>query len=942
MADNDVRVIIQDREGTLWFGTRSGVSRFEGKSWHTYTQNDGLADNDVRAIIQDRDGTLWFGTRSGVSRFEGNSWHTYTQNDGLADNDVRAIIQDRDGTLWFGTRSGVSRFEGNSWHTYTQNDGLTNSNRGPGEGPPLPVKGGPGPKGMRRMRNDVRAIIQDKEGSIWFGTGNGVSRFEGNSWQTYTQQNSLAGNPVNAIIQDQEGAIWFGTGNGVSRFEGNSWQTYTQQNSLAGNPVNAIIQDQEGAIWFGTGNGVSRFEGNSWKIYTQNDGLADNAVLGIIQDRKGAMWFGTRGGVSRFDGKNWTKHAENEVVNAIFQDKKGTIRSRAWDDVSRLDEKNWRAYRKRDELARNWIIAFLEDKEGAMWFGTRGRGVKWFDGKNWKTYTQKDGLAHNAVFAIIQDKEGAIWFGTWNGVSRFDGKNWKTYTQKDGLADKRVNAILQDSEGAFWFGTDGGVSRYDGKSWKTYTQKDGLASNAITSILQDKEGVIWFGTDNGGISRFDGRCFQTTDSRDGLANDSVNCLYMDRSGQIWLGTDSGAVRFIPNKIPPPVHITEMIADETYINPKGTIQLSSAIRSISLNYHAISFKTRLGEMKYFYQLVGKDADWQGPTNQETIEYFNLEPREYIFQVQAVDRDLNYSEIASVLIFIPLPPFYKATIFPVSLSIIVGMSLFGVIILGIQRLRLSRAEKMRLQKELEDAHQMQLSLLPKSAPLVEGFDIAGSSRPAREVGGDFFDYLSLTDGKSGIALADVSGKGLKSAMNAVLASGMLHVLASGMIHELVKIEVSCGEILSVLNAHLYPRMEKQMFTALGLAIFDQNATTLKWANAAQPYPIVKRGEQVFEFESESDLPLGMMRNLEYQDWELELRAGDIVIFYTDGIIEAENETEEMYGTERLEQIITNISSTISAEEIIKTILQDVDDFVGTAEQYDDMTVVVVKKL
>jgi len=264
----------------------------------------------------------------------------------------------------------------------------------------------------------------------------------------------------------------------------------------------------------------------------------------------------------------------------------------------------------------------------------------------------------------------------------------------------------------------------------------------------------------------------------------------------------------------------------------------------------------------------------------------------------------------------------------------MSLVGIIILAVQRWRLSRAEKLRLQQELEDARQMQLSLLPESAPPVKGFDVAGISIPAREVGGDFFDYLSLADGKIGIALADVSGKGLKGAMNAVLANGMLH--------EVAKIETSCGEILSVLNADLCPRMEKGMFTALGLAILDSSSETLHWATAAQPFPIIKQDGQVFEFEIDGALPLGVMKNLTYRDWPLKLQAGDIVVFYTDGIIEAESETEEMYGTERLEQVIKHINSTMNAGEIIDTILGDVADFVGAAEQYDDLTVVVVKKV
>jgi sigma-B regulation protein RsbU (phosphoserine phosphatase) len=194
--------------------------------------------------------------------------------------------------------------------------------------------------------------------------------------------------------------------------------------------------------------------------------------------------------------------------------------------------------------------------------------------------------------------------------------------------------------------------------------------------------------------------------------------------------------------------------------------------------------------------------------------------------------------------------------------------------------------------------------------------------------------MPNGEVGIAIADVSGKGLQGAMHAVLANGMLHDAA--------EIETSCGKILSRLNAGLYPRIERQMFTALGLAILNRNDGKLYWANAAQPHPLVKSGEQVFEFECDGEMPLGMMPDISYSDWELELQVGDTVILYTDGIIEAENDAEEMYGTERLMKLVTGIDSSASSEDVIQAILRDVSDFVGTAQQYDDMTLVIVKKL
>ncbi|MFC1717659.1 PP2C family protein-serine/threonine phosphatase, partial [Candidatus Poribacteria bacterium] len=230
-------------------------------------------------------------------------------------------------------------------------------------------------------------------------------------------------------------------------------------------------------------------------------------------------------------------------------------------------------------------------------------------------------------------------------------------------------------------------------------------------------------------------------------------------------------------------------------------------------------------------------------------------------------------------------------------------------------------------------MQMSLLPEAAPLIAGMEIAGRSIPANTVGGDFFDYLSLADGKVGIAIADISGKGLRAAMNSVMISGMLY--------EVLKTEVSCGRILSALNAGLCPRMEKQTFAAFSFVALSQNADKIQWSNAAQPRPLIKRGNDNSEFHGEGELPLGMMPDVAYPDCELELQSGDIVVLYTDGIIEAENEAEEMYGTERLMESVANIDSAMEAAGIIEAIFQDVSDFAGSAQQYDDMTVVVVKK-
>jgi ligand-binding sensor domain-containing protein len=916
LTGNNVYAVIQDRKEAIWVGTGGGVSSFDGESWKTYTQKDGLAGNNATAIMEDKEGVLWIGTDAGISRFDGKIWNTYTQRNGLAADDIHVIMQDREGIIWSGTDDGVSSFDGENWETYTQEDGLAGS--------------------------DVRSIMQDKEGTIWVGTGGGVSKFDGENWRTYTQRNGLAAYWVNDILQDEEGGMWFGTSGGVSRFDGRSWRTYTQKEGLAGNNIYTILQDKEGMIWFGTsGGGVSRFDRKSWRIYTQRDGLATNDVRIIIQDKEGTVWagIGGGGGVCRFDGKRWETYTSRHGlaggdVYAIIQDKEGMMWFGTDLGVSRFDGKTWE-----NHWWGNWVRAILQDKEGSVWFGT-GDGLRRFDGNSWETYTRKDGLADNRINAVIQGEEGAIWFGTDGGVSRFDGESWKTYTRKDGLADNRINAVIQDEEGVIWFGTDSGVSRFDGESWKTYTRKDGLADNRVNAIMQEEDGVIWFGTSSGGASRFDGRCFQTLDSRDGLVKDTVYSIYMDRSGRIWIGTMGGAVQFTPSMVPPTVHITEMIADETYANPEGVIQLRSDVRRISVSYRAISFKTRPGGTRYFHQLVGQDTDWRGPINQETVDYLNLKHGEYTFKVQAVDRDLNYSEVVGFNINIP-PPFHIKAVFLVP-TVTLGAGLLATLVILatglIKHRRQVRAYERLAARELQDAREVQMFLLPKNAPPVEGVEIAGKCVPANTVGGDFLDYLEGRDNTEvALVIADVTGKAMRGAMNAAMTDGVLRAIA--------KEEFTPASLMAKLNDVLKDRTQSHMYVTMQIGIIDTDIKTLTLANAGHhALPILLRNGEIQTLML-AGFPLGMIpESIEYDEEQFQLESGDVVVLMTDGIIETQDGEGKPYSESgRLQETISGFTADMSAEAMVGAIIADAMDFGGGRDtRDDDMTVVVAKVL
>ena len=992
LASNHVFAVHRDPDGTMWFGTfGGGVSRYDGKEFATFTSRDGLASDEVFAIYRNPDGVMWFGTSGGVSRYDGDTFTSFTIEDGLASDTVSSIYRDPDGAMWFGTGwfnvngNGVSRYDGKEFVNFTTKDGLVYNTvlsicRDPDGVLWFGTYGGgisryDGKEFVNLTTKDglahdaVESVHCDANGVMWFGTSGGVSRYDGKTFINFTAKDGLVSNTTGPIYRDPDGVLWFGTGvghlsgGGVSRYDGKTFVNFTTKDGLASNTVHSIYRDADGAMWFGTfGGGVSRYDEKGFVNLTTKDGLAHNQVRVIYRDSDSVLWIGTDGGgVSQYDGRaflNLTQSdglADNHVWS-IHGDPDGVLWfGTRWGGVSRYDGKEFVNFTQADGLASDHVFTGCGAPGGVSWFGTDG-GVSRYDGRgmgdfpHFATFTTKDGLADNWIRAIYPDSDGVMWFGTdVSGLSRYDGKGFASFTQKDGLASNLIRSIYRDPDNVLWAGTYSGVSRYDGKRFVTFTNENGLTGSSVRSIHRDPDGAMWFGTWDGGVSLYDSIAWTSLDIRDGLAGNNVKAIYQDADGTLWFGTNGGLTRYRRSSTPPGVRIVSVTTDQTYRDLLAIPAFAVGTR-VTIGYSAIDVKTVPEKRQYrcrVHEAGGNEGNehapsppgspaplYLSPTKETSFDCTPKGPGTYIFEVQAIDRDLNYSEPASVSIVILPPPFYQTGTFIMVLSIIGGASLSVAIILAVHRWRASRAEKQRLQRELDDARRMQSRLLPESAPSAQGFDIAGFSRPAREVGGDFFDYFSLADGKVGIALADVSGKGLNGAMNAVLANGMLH--------EVAKNESSCSKILSTLNADLYPRMEDYMFTTLELAILDRDAKTLEWANAGQHYPVIKSGGRVSKFEKDGGLPLGMMPDASYSDYQLELQAGDIAIFYSDGIVEAENEAEEMYGAERLEQIVTHIDSRTNAEEIIESILQDVADFVGDAEQYDDMTVVVVKRL
>ncbi|MDE2832721.1 MAG: sigma 54-interacting transcriptional regulator, partial [Gemmatimonadota bacterium] len=192
--------------------------------------------------------------------------------------------------------------------------------------------------------------------------------------------------------------------------------------------------------------------------------------------------------------------------------------------------------------------------------------------------------------------------------------------------------------------TQSGLSRFDGSTFHTFTTEDGLPSNRIRCLLEDQRGHIWIGTD-GGVAHYDGQLFQTINSPH---IGPVLQILEDRDGAFWFGTvQNSLVRYRQQKTPPQICLLQVIADKIHENIEEGI-LSTTEQNVIFEYKGLSFSTRSSDMLYVYRLQGHDPDWQPATREMRAHYRDLPPGDYTFQVRAVDRDLNYSEMAQVQI------------------------------------------------------------------------------------------------------------------------------------------------------------------------------------------------------------------------------------------------------------------------------------------------------
>ena len=252
--------------------------------------------------------------------------------------------------------------------------------------------------------------------------------------------------------------------------------------------------------------------------------------------------------------------------------------------------------------------------------------------------------------------------------------------------------------------------------------------------------------------------------------------------------------------------------------------------------------------------------------------------------------------------------------------------------LERLEEEMRERERVEQDLRVARGIQHALLPKDLPELEGWGIAHHYRPAREVGGDFYDFLNLNDGRVGLVIGDASGKGIPAALVMACTQSVLRAVAQ-------RAGLTPGQVLEEANEVLCTYLPPNMFVTCFYAILDPESATLRYANAGHDLPYLWHSGECEELRARG-MPLGLMPGMSYEEKEIGLQEGDAALLYTDGLVEAHDPQREMFGFPRLRALV----SEHAAEErsLGETLLEELYTFVGDGwKQEDDITLLTLRR-
>ena len=978
---DDVTGIIQDDDGNLWVGLYwQGFYRVDPKTKNILKFDYGSANSDIaeRIVIQnlykDKYGIIWIATRGrGLTKFDpfrepfNYSKLKSEEVKGSSVGSVNVIV---------GSKQNKEIIVG------TSAKGLFTYNLENNKSLSLKIKFEPTtvPDGNTNIQN----LAVDNDGNKWFSYNNlGLHKTDKNNYlnsikSPYEKKTSIYN--TNSIKIDRFGIVWIASLRGFEKYNpaknefsllptimtrkmSENLKQKINEISRSREPISSILKVGEASnieqkfslssdqkvLVIGVGEG---------RMVQGNDGLFDKGSL-LAGDGK-LIW--SMNDLSRTfnDGGGF----KNRITVKCLILKKGDYKITFASDVG--------------HSFGNWNVVAPPD---SLWYGLQVLSLNESEFKSINELNEKeinsDKFMPMEIGTCIEFSKklyNILWLGSRvNSFFRYDLStgNFRQYnydTKNKFSPNNAISYIFEDREGIVWIATLNNLIRFDPitEIIEKYDQKDGLPSNLVNSIIEDLKGNLWIST-SGGLSKLNKNApkdkwnFVNYDTRDGLPGFSNStAIWLSNDGEIVLGSNDGIVSFYPgkiNEVKPDIIIEDIkVSDVSLKSDSSLVKLEKSImkldelelsftqNNISFEFAAIHF-SRPEKNKIIYKLEGFNIHWIS-TDRNFASFTNLEPGEYIFMVKGSNGDGIWNDEGKAIRIIISPPWWR------TIAAYIGyFFFFAGIVFGIDRVQrrrllskerntaaikeanlraqLAETENERKTKELEEARQLQLSMLPKVLPQLTNLDIAVYMKTATEVGGDYYDFNVGKDGTLTVVLGDATGHGMKAGTMVTSAKTLFNSYASN-----PDILFTFREMTRCIKLMQFQSLAMSM-TMLKI----QNNKILMSAAGMPPIYLFRNKHKTIEEHLMEGMPLGTMDNFPYELKEMELFTGDTILLMSDGFPELNNQHNEMFGYKRARNSFEEVAEK-EPERIIDYLKNECNRWSFNKEPDDDVTFVVIK--
>jgi signal transduction histidine kinase/ligand-binding sensor domain-containing protein len=726
------------RDGRLWIGTFRGLASWKDGTLSHYPELDGQV---IEALLEDREGTIWVAgwapSVGRLCRIQGGNIQCYGE-DGRFGSGVTPMYEDSGGNLWAGAMNGLWQWKPGPSKLYPMPDpaqriyalvesddggiliakhsGITELRNGKTEAYPLPAG----------LQFQPHRLLRDRNGGLWMGAlvDSGLLHVHEGKADLFTTANGLSADSVTALFEDREGSIWVATVDGLDRFREYAIPTISVQQGVSSHGFGSILAAKDGSLWMGTSEGLNRWNngqitvyrnrpqrgvpgasqpsgltvrtGADWKRTTReitDSGLPEKIVEAIFQDNSGQIWIGTQSGVAFLKSGRFVYVASVPygVVHSITGDSAGNVWISHQEGLFHLLEASlvehipWARLGRREPAT-----AVLHDaRHGGVWLGFRDGGVAYLnDGQIRASYAAAEGLAEGMVRTFYPDASVSLWAATDGGLSRIKDGRVLTLTSQNGLPCNTVHWMMEDDADSVWLYTACGlvrIARSELDAWASspkqmvkstvFDSSDGVSSHLYpggysANVAKSADGKLWF-----------------------LRLGGVSVL------------DPHHLAF--NKLPPPVHIEQVTADGKNYDASNGIRLPAGVSDLSFDFTALSFVAP-EKVRIRVKLEGQDKGWRELVNQRRVHYTNLPPGTYRFRITACNNSGVWNEEGEFLDFSIAPAFYQRPSFRVLCVLVCLGALFGAYRLRVRQLahqfnktldtRVS--ERMRIARDLHD--------------------------------------------------------------------------------------------------------------------------------------------------------------------------------------------------------------------------------------------------